>query len=947
MTSQTYSVETHESCVAIFGGPTNLTLSLVQELISRGVHAANIKTLPDLTALQKNYDLDYLVLFLPQKLDEFEPILAPLLDSGESRLITISHVHAPTQSLSLAPVAKQISYSDYVSDTELVSPLLQDWLDLIHSTRTLTIPGDGLTEVSLLDASDLAKMLSLAILRPLRHLGETLTLGDPKPTSLLSLAYFLRTAFPYKISLIFDPDSAPPQNVLNPALFQETLDQLSYQISGDYQSALRFYLKLPKSVQEMPTQPPTQKNLVRPVVPVLSPPAAAPVRHIPPEPIPPSPLPTVSPKRLTPLRTAQPFFVPLQTRRSLKKLALPKLHFSFFSRPVSMRSGPPRLSTIVSRGLIIAVALYLGTLAFSATIAGLSLRQIYQTLRADQLPKPNRFNEFAVIYLRANWMVLTALPVVSHNPTVVDLNNLLDAYSQALAAFNTAQSLSDSARDLTSYVFGSGNSDIAQVISLSRLEAEEFYQKISLLDGSLPATPPGLIPAKYVRAYQEGKTMLAKIKRSVATTKALLATAPDLIGIGGRRKYAVLFQNNMELRATGGFIGSFAILSFENGKLYDMPIYDVYDADGQLKGHVEPPSAIKNILGEANWYLRDSNFDPDFPTSARRAEWFIKKSLNQDLDGTVAVNVNTLADLLKATGPLDVADYNETITGDNLYERSQFHAEVNFFPGSTQKKEFLSTVANALFTRLPTLDGAVGLKVISALADTIQEKNTLVAVTAPATDRVFKTLGWNGELSDVPCPTSDPCDQDYAMVVDSNFGVNKANYFINRSLEEVITFDKSLNVNHTLRINYQNTSTSTAWPSGAYKNYQRLYLPPLANITSVTVDDKPLTTKDYTISAEHSKFVIAYLVNVPINSKLTVSLDYTTPPLSSNGDPLYSWYWQKQSGTSSADKLTLYLNYPLYLSPAVISPPAELSAQQLKFNLVNDTDHRITVKFTK
>lgn len=98
----------------------------------------------------------------------------------------------------------------------------------------------------------------------------------------------------------------------------------------------------------------------------------------------------------------------------------------------------------------------------------------------------------------------------------------------------------------------------------------------------------------------------------------------------------------MELRSTGGFIGSFAVLSFENGKLYDMPIYDVYDADGQLKGHVEPPKPIKNILGEANWYLRDSNFDPDFPTSARRAEWFMKKTLNLDLDGTIAVNVNTL-----------------------------------------------------------------------------------------------------------------------------------------------------------------------------------------------------------------------------------------------------------------------------------------------------------------
>jgi hypothetical protein len=159
--------------------------------------------------------------------------------------------------------------------------------------------------------------------------------------------------------------------------------------------------------------------------------------------------------------------------------------------------------------------------------------------------------------------------------------------------------------------FCTGSADIAQTISRSRLESEELYQKLSLLDGSLPDTTPGVIPGKYHAGYVAAKSELSGLKRSVITAKAILATTPEVIGLGGRRKYAVLFQNNMELRATGGFIGSLAILSFENGKLYDMPIFDVYDADGQLKGR--RPPARSDILGEANWYLRDSNFDPDFP----------------------------------------------------------------------------------------------------------------------------------------------------------------------------------------------------------------------------------------------------------------------------------------------------------------------------------------------
>jgi len=55
----------------------------------------------------------------------------------------------------------------------------------------------------------------------------------------------------------------------------------------------------------------------------------------------------------------------------------------------------------------------------------------------------------------------------------------------------------------------------------------------------------------------------------------------------------VLLQNENELRASGGFIGSYGILTINDGKWQDLEINDVYQADGQLKGHVEPPAEIK------------------------------------------------------------------------------------------------------------------------------------------------------------------------------------------------------------------------------------------------------------------------------------------------------------------------------------------------------------------
>ncbi|MCD6225716.1 DUF4012 domain-containing protein, partial [bacterium] len=112
-----------------------------------------------------------------------------------------------------------------------------------------------------------------------------------------------------------------------------------------------------------------------------------------------------------------------------------------------------------------------------------------------------------------------------------------------------------------------------------------------------------------------------------------LKIAPFLDWLTGReqpRRFLVLLQNNMELRPTGGFIGSLAVLQFTDGQLIDFKVNDVYQADGQLKGHVEPPAPIKNILGEGGWYLRDSNWSPDFPVSAQRAAWFYRKETGQE-----------------------------------------------------------------------------------------------------------------------------------------------------------------------------------------------------------------------------------------------------------------------------------------------------------------------------
>jgi len=113
---------------------------------------------------------------------------------------------------------------------------------------------------------------------------------------------------------------------------------------------------------------------------------------------------------------------------------------------------------------------------------------------------------------------------------------------------------------------------------------------------------------------------------------------PEFFGKDGKRKYLVLFMNNMELRPGGGFIGSVGVVEFDQYTLIGLRIYDVYSLDGQLKTHIDPPNPIRKYLSQPHWFLRDSNFSPDFPTNAEEALSFVRKEVGWDsFDGVIGV----------------------------------------------------------------------------------------------------------------------------------------------------------------------------------------------------------------------------------------------------------------------------------------------------------------------
>lgn len=936
-------VQTPENALVI-GNNNELIELLVQELISRGLETS-VLTPASFTSQIASLDpqqYDHILFFWSTELAKWyshEESRGPWAQfisrlSSHHQFLFLTHTSLQSKIPDLPGLATVCLYGDFLGQKSSEAPLINSFLSLAFSHQKISIPGDGLQDYHLLSLEDLVIGIARALMFP--HRPNPLYLINPEAISLASLVYEIRSVLPHKILIDHQHQEVFPQPALDWPSILRSHSAINWKISHSPLENLSFYLRnfTPASAITRPTPqaPPSHSRPASSSRPKLKPL----VTHQ-------SSL-SAPPPQKTPFKPpASPEFIPVTVNKPRKKLSKLKLTLPRRRLPSSLR--------IFLASLTFGLFLYFSVFLITATLTGVSIKNFLNRYTGNSAYHPP--NSFllrpSAVFLQANLTFLTRLPGLRNYEPLREANLLFSSYLLSLETLQSLQELALTGRNLTDYVLGEGEGDIVASLNLASLQADKLYDQLSLLDGSLPSSSPGILPDKYQAQYLVFKENLTHARRVALTGKTILSLSPDILGVGGRRKYLMLFQNNMELRPTGGFIGSFGIISLENGKLFDFSIQDIYTADGQLKGHVEPPEEIKKFLGEASWYMRDSNWDPDFPTSARRAEWFLQKSLNQTVDGTLAINVNTLGSILSALGPVNLEDYNEEVNSQNIYEKTEYHSEQNFFPGSTAKKEFISSVADTLIGKMRHLPEDQVLPLLKAMIETIDQKDTLISLGSDSTARALGTLGWNGELEDLPCPSlsqadDSPCLNDYAMLVDSNFGINKANYFIRRQINLDLVTTKASNLAHKLTVTYTNTAKTSAWPAGDYKNYSRLYLPLGSKLASVSLGNQKLPPSDIIQSVEHNRAVIGFLVRVPLDNTVDVVIEYTTPGRLIEGSSRYSFYWQKQPGTAS-DPLNITFALPPSLKPAIISPQAEYLDGQIKFGLTNITDRRITIKF--
>jgi hypothetical protein len=343
---------------------------------------------------------------------------------------------------------------------------------------------------------------------------------------------------------------------------------------------------------------------------------------------------------------------------------------------------------------------------------------------------------------------------------------------------------------------------------------------------------------------------------------------------------------------------------------------------------VPAPKPIQTYLGVQKWYFRDTNWSPDFATSAQFSQSIFTEatqSLGQTappVDGVVGFTLSVAEDVLEVTGPVEIDGI--VFDSENIRDALQF--EVSFgYEGrgleKAERKEIVGALTTEVFNRIIELPITKWPELFEVIRRNVAEGQIAIYSNDEQAQKLFVDQGWAGTIEHKE-------GQDLLMVVDSNMHALKTDPYIDRETSYTITPTGKSTYSGTVTSTYTHTGNFTLTES-RYRNYVRLYAPLGTRLTSYEgfmlndkVNDPTGAPGVVTIEEENGMQVFGGFVAIEPGESKTISWTFDLAPTVTEtiNAGSYTLIAPKQLG-SFAKPLYLDLSFNAKVKTAI---PAEL-----------------------
>jgi len=486
-----------------------------------------------------------------------------------------------------------------------------------------------------------------------------------------------------------------------------------------------------------------------------------------------------------------------------------------------------------------------------------------------------------------------------------------------------------------------------------RAAVDQVDAAILSFDG-LPQSPT-VISLKAKIGPLRGK--LATLRGKLVSILPAADILPGVLGYPDAKNYLLIFQNDTELRPTGGFLSMVGELTVRDAELAGTDLNDVYALDGPSEATVRPapPAPIRKYIVIDKWYLRDANWSPDFTVAAGTIGKFYQEeyaaahsgAAAPRIDGIIVVTPELATDILRVTGPITI-DNKYKFDAANLVDELEFQVEKGFITAGIpfdQRKEIVGKLFREMISRVTSFSLAQLVGLVGDIHKNLAEGDILLWSQDQSLQKIILDNDWGGRLRD---PRGD-----YLAVIDANLASLKTDPVVSRSIRYSLAPDGKGWFAGKAAVTYENRGKFT-WKTTRYRTYTRVYVPDgteLLGVSGAMENDKLKDPAGHPgradVGDELGRRYFGAFISIEPGEKKTLEFSFKLAPsvVKMIDGGAYLLDVDKQAGTSGRG-LTLDLDFGKNLTAA---EPAENTREfgdtKYRFSTDLDIDRHFEIGF--
>lgn len=426
---------------------------------------------------------------------------------------------------------------------------------------------------------------------------------------------------------------------------------------------------------------------------------------------------------------------------------------------------------------------------------------------------------------------------------------------------------------------------------------DDIEAKLKLVRKEIDQVNTSKYPVKIgsysVRPVMENaKTTVDNIEAFMPEIRPILTSLPNALGSPVDKTYLILFQNDKELRSTGGFITAYATAKISKGKLASITSEDAYRLDDRVRSRPALPNQLRDYLKVNKFFIRDANVSPDFPTSMRIFEGMYDTASGvQPIDGIIALDTEFVRAMLEVVGDVQIPAYSVTFSSkidpnygipDVVYKLELYSEQL--LQGKENRKDLIGQLMNALVHKVLGSDKKQWFPLLQQVQKMADQKHILAYSHDKSSQVLLEKYNYGGLIKNY--------DADYLAFNSNNFAGLKGDAFVTQKIDQEITIAADGTV--TKKVTFTNTNPSkisVGWLNPTvYTNWLRLYVP----------EGSKLVGGNFNNSIELGKQMYQTVLKTTLGNSSSVTFTYELPLKIKKGDE-YRLLIQKQPGTGAPE----------------------------------------------